>query len=152
MAREGKWLWYLQVALEGKEVIFAINAKGSFLLTMVNFSTWSYPIIITLHLIFYQPYPSLQGGMASRRRNSKMTYNFEVCTWKSRILELYVSKSKVYLDSMDLRVLGHFGNLVSRATTFMFWVFSNSKWNYVKKCHEVWKKYKILTLEIFSKC
>jgi hypothetical protein len=35
-------------------------------------------------------------------------------------LELYVSNSKVWLDSMDLRVLGHFGKLVSRATTFMF--------------------------------
>ena len=52
---------------------------------------------------------------------------------------------------MDLWVLGHFGKLVSRATTFMFWVFSNSKWNYVKKCHEVWKKYKILTLRNFTK-
>ena len=53
---------------------------------------------------------------------------------------------------MDLQVFGHFGNLVSRATTFMFWVFPNSKWNYLKKCHEVWKKCEILTLEKFSKC
>ena len=37
MASTRDWLWYLQVALEGKEVIFALNAKGSFLLTMVNF-------------------------------------------------------------------------------------------------------------------
>ena len=103
-----------------------------------------------LQLIFISSISIWQGGIASRRRNSKMTYNFEVLNLKSMVMEPYVSKSKVWLGSMDLRVLGHFGKLVSRATTFMFWVFSKSKWNYVKKCHEVWKKYKILTLENFS--
>ena len=53
---------------------------------------------------------------------------------------------------MVLQVLGHFGKLVPRATTFMFWVFSNSKWNYVKKCHESRKKSHFLTLWKFSKC
>jgi hypothetical protein len=32
----------------------------------------------------------------------------------------YVLISKVYLDSMDLRVLGHFGKIFPQATTFMF--------------------------------
>ena len=53
---------------------------------------------------------------------------------------------------MDFEVLGHFGNIFPWSTTFMFWVFSNSKWNYAKQWHEVWKKYKILTLENFYKC
>ena len=52
---EKVWLWYFQLALEGKEVIFALNAKGNFLLTMVNFPTWSYLAIIILPLIFISP-------------------------------------------------------------------------------------------------
>jgi hypothetical protein len=36
------------------------------------------------------------------------------------VLELYVSKSKAYLDKVFLHVLGHFGKLVTRPTTFMF--------------------------------
>ena len=53
---------------------------------------------------------------------------------------------------MVLHVLGHFGKLVTRATTFMFWVFPNSKWIYVKYCHESRKKSHFLTLWKFSKC
>src|ERR1051325_7349694 len=83
------WLWYFQVALEGKEVIFALNAKGSFLLTMVKFSNLILSHHNYLHLIFYQLYPSLQGGMASRRKKCKMTYNFP----------------SLYLKIMDFRAL-----------------------------------------------
>ena len=53
---------------------------------------------------------------------------------------------------MVLQVLGHFGKLVTRATTFIFWVFSNSKWNYVKNCHESRKKHEIFNTSNFSKC
>ena len=36
MASEEDWLGFVQLALEGKKVFFAINAKGTFLLTMVK--------------------------------------------------------------------------------------------------------------------
>ena len=138
--------------LRGKMESFAFNAKVTFL-TMVKFFSLIQSLLNHSQLIFISYNLPLSDDKASRRRSCKkwlviLKCELEIHGFGALCFKIKsIARQNVFASSWTF-----FESFVTRATTFMFWVFSDSKRIYVKNGHESDEKLCFLTLENFSKC